>query len=64
MEGGNGGGGTGEKPPRKWKDWVLERETELRLEVPDQDSSLIDVKVRHASPSSLPTCERQALCTR
>jgi hypothetical protein len=44
---GAGGGDGGERPPRKWKDWALERETELRLEAPDQEGSLIDIKVRH-----------------
>lgn len=45
-----GGDGGGEKPQqqRKWKDWMLEKETELRLEIPDQDVSAIDIKVNIA----------------
>lgn len=35
-------GGGGE---RQWKDWVLEKETELRLEVPED--TLVDVKVNY-----------------
>lgn len=33
----------GEKEERQWKDWVLEKETELRLEVPED--AAVDVKV-------------------
>ena len=45
------GGGEGERSqPRRWKDWVLEKEMELRLEVPAEAS--IDVKV----------CEVRAVC--
>lgn len=38
-------GGGGE---RQWKDWVLEKETELRLEVPEETA--VDVKVKYSQP--------------
>lgn len=33
----------GGEEERQWKDWVLEKETELRLEVPED--AAVDVKV-------------------
>ena len=38
---------------RPWKDWVLEKETELRLEVPEDGT--IDIKVASHSPHTPPS---------
>ena len=57
QQGATAAGEGGEQPPlqqRRWKDWVLERETELRIEVPDQDGSPVDIKVVLASLLSVP----------
>lgn len=44
VAGGAGASGSGEgSQPRKWKDWVLEKEMELRLEVPIETS--VEIKV-------------------
>ena len=45
FQGAAAGEGEQQQPQRRWKDWVLERETELRLEVPDQDGCPVDIKV-------------------
>ena len=41
IQGAVGGGEGGEQ--RQWKDWILEKETELRLEVPED--AAVDIKV-------------------
>ena len=41
----------GERKERPWKDWVLEKETELRLEVPEDTT--VDIKVGTIHPPPL-----------